>query len=131
VWIAIGLATATFLVYAQVWRFGFVNFDDPDYVNTSGRGVVWAFTSVDAANWFPAGSHAGRHSRARRGGHRPFRSRPARTQPDYAEAHYNLGVALAETPERLREAIAHLEAAQRLHPDAELARTIQRLKSGK
>jgi protein O-mannosyl-transferase len=53
VWIAIGLATATFLVYAQVWRFGFVNFDDPDYVNTSGRGVVWAFTSVDAANWFP------------------------------------------------------------------------------
>src|SRR5260370_42510947 len=72
VWIAIGLATATFLVYAQVWRFGFVNFDDPDYVNTSGRGVVWAFTSVDAANWFPAGTHAGRHSRARRGGPRPF-----------------------------------------------------------
>ena len=41
------------MVYAQVWGFAFVNFDDPDYVNTSGRGLVWAFTSVDAANWFP------------------------------------------------------------------------------
>jgi tetratricopeptide (TPR) repeat protein len=53
VWIGVGLAAATFLVYARVWGFGFVNFDDPDYVNTSGRGVVWAFTSVEAANWFP------------------------------------------------------------------------------
>ena len=52
-WIAIGLVAATFLVYAQVWGFKFVNFDDPDYVNTRGRGLVWAFTSVEAANWFP------------------------------------------------------------------------------
>src|ERR1039458_4791626 len=53
VWIGVGLAAATLLVYAQVAGFGFVNFDDPDYVNTSGRGVAWAFTSVEAANWFP------------------------------------------------------------------------------
>ena len=52
-WIALGLVAATFLVYAQVWGFKFVNFDDPDYVNTTGRGVLWAFTSVEAANWFP------------------------------------------------------------------------------
>jgi tetratricopeptide (TPR) repeat protein len=51
--IGVGLAAAVIAVYARVWGFAFVNFDDPDYVNTSGRGLVWAFTSVEAANWFP------------------------------------------------------------------------------
>ncbi len=60
-WIYAILFLATLSVYAQVWQFDFVNFDDPDYVtgNPHVRGgftlanVVWAFTSHDAANWFP------------------------------------------------------------------------------
>ena len=52
----------TLLVYAPVYRFGFVNFDDPDYVTNNPHvrngltmdGVVWAVTSTEAANWFPA-----------------------------------------------------------------------------
>jgi tetratricopeptide (TPR) repeat protein len=52
---------ATAAVYAQAAHFDFVNFDDPDYVtaNPHVRGgftaenVAWAFTSTDAANWFP------------------------------------------------------------------------------
>src|SRR5579862_8443563 len=52
-WIALGLAAVVVAVYAQVWGFAFVNFDDPVHVNTRGRGLVWAFTSVEAANWFP------------------------------------------------------------------------------
>ena len=55
------LIVATATVYAQAARFDFVNFDDPDYVtaNPHVRGgftaenVAWAFTSGDAANWFP------------------------------------------------------------------------------
>jgi protein O-mannosyl-transferase len=53
IWIALGLAAAVVAVYWQVWGFAFVNFDDPYFVNTRGRGLVWAFTSVEAANWFP------------------------------------------------------------------------------
>ena len=60
--ISLGLFLTTLLVYAPVYRFGFVNFDDPDYVtnNTHVRngltmnGAVWAVTSTEAANWFPA-----------------------------------------------------------------------------
>ncbi len=60
-WIYVFVFLATFAVYAQVGRFDFVNFDDPDYVtaNPHVRGgitaenVAWAFTSNDAANWFP------------------------------------------------------------------------------
>jgi tetratricopeptide (TPR) repeat protein len=52
----------TLLVYAPVFRFGFVNFDDPDYVTNNPHvrngltmdGIVWAVTSAEAANWFPA-----------------------------------------------------------------------------
>jgi protein O-mannosyl-transferase len=55
------LAAATLLVYTQTVRFDFVNYDDPDYVtnNPHVRGgltaaaVRWAFTSTEAANWFP------------------------------------------------------------------------------
>ena len=59
-WICLGLLAATFGVYAQVRRFSFVNFDDPEYVanphvrgGLTAGGVAWAFTSRDAANWFP------------------------------------------------------------------------------
>ena len=48
-------------VYGQVYHFEFLNFDDPDYVAGNNHvragftwnGVEWAFTSHDAANWFP------------------------------------------------------------------------------
>lgn len=60
-WIYLVLALTTLLVYAQVVRFDFLNFDDPDYVSQNihvrggitWAGVRWAFTSTDAANWFP------------------------------------------------------------------------------
>jgi tetratricopeptide (TPR) repeat protein len=60
--ITLGLFLTTLLVYAPVYRFGFVNFDDPDYVTSNPHvrnglttdGLVWAATSTDAANWFPA-----------------------------------------------------------------------------
>lgn len=40
-----------------------------------------------------------------------------RIRPDYAEAHANLGIALAQVPGRLPEAIAQYEAALRDRPD--------------
>jgi len=58
--VCLALLMATFAVYAQVRHFDFVNLDDAAY--TSGlhvcRGITteslkWAFTSGDAANWFP------------------------------------------------------------------------------
>ena len=60
-WIYLALFLATFVVYAQVRQFNFVNFDDPEYVvdnphvraGITPEGVKWAFTSGDAANWFP------------------------------------------------------------------------------
>jgi tetratricopeptide (TPR) repeat protein len=59
--IYLALFLATFAVYAQVRSFDFVNYDDPDYTtgNThvrqglTARGLEWALTSRDAANWFP------------------------------------------------------------------------------
>jgi protein O-mannosyl-transferase len=55
------LLLATFAVYAQVRHFDFVNYDDPDYTTRNihvqrgltAQGLAWAFTSHDAANWFP------------------------------------------------------------------------------
>ena len=38
-------------------------------------------------------------------------------QPDYVEAHYNLGGALAQRPGRLPDAIVHYKEALRLRPD--------------
>src|SRR5580658_7420457 len=60
-WMYAALFVATIAVYAQAAGFDFVNFDDPDYViaNPHVRGgftasnIAWAFTSGDAANWFP------------------------------------------------------------------------------
>ena len=59
--IYIGLFLTTLLVYAPVYRYGFVNFDDPDYVTRNphvhagltSEGLAWALTSGEAANWFP------------------------------------------------------------------------------
>ena len=60
-WICLLLAAVTLLVYSQVRHFDFVNYDDPQYVGknlhiqgglTAG-GLAWAFTSFEAANWFP------------------------------------------------------------------------------
>ena len=60
--IGLALFLTTLLVYAPVCRFGFVNFDDPDYVanNPHVRGglgmdsIAWAVASTSDANWFPA-----------------------------------------------------------------------------
>ncbi len=50
-----------FLVYGQVSHFNFVNIDDQLYVTQNSHirngvsvsGIVWAFTSSQAANWHP------------------------------------------------------------------------------
>ena len=55
------LFLATVAVYCQVRHFDFVIFDDPEYIAENNHvragltwnGVVWAFTSYEAANWFP------------------------------------------------------------------------------
>lgn len=55
------LVISTFAVYYQVFRFEFVNYDDPEYVSANPHvrqgvtadGIAWAFTSTEAANWFP------------------------------------------------------------------------------
>jgi tetratricopeptide (TPR) repeat protein len=60
-WICLLLLALTLAVYSQVRHFDFVNYDDPDYVTANSHvragltagGVAWAFTSYDAANWFP------------------------------------------------------------------------------
>ena len=59
--IYLALLVATLAVYARTASFEFVNFDDPDYVTRNphvragwtAEGVKWAFTSREAANWFP------------------------------------------------------------------------------
>jgi Flp pilus assembly protein TadD len=56
-----GLAALTLLAYWGVWSFGFVQFDDPQYVyqnpNIAGgltwHGIQWAFTTGYAMNWHP------------------------------------------------------------------------------
>ncbi len=50
-WISLALFAATVAVYAPVISFEFVNFDDPDYVKP--QTIADAFTSTEAANWFP------------------------------------------------------------------------------
>ena len=59
--IGVALAVATVAVYAQTLHFEFVDYDDMDYVTQNPQvqlgltadGVVWAFTSGFASNWFP------------------------------------------------------------------------------
>jgi len=60
-WIYAILTVAIFAVYGAVLRFGFVNYDDPVYLalnpnvrdGVTWNGVVWAFTTYFAGNWFP------------------------------------------------------------------------------
>jgi len=55
------LLIAILAVYGQVRDYGFVNFDDPDYVadnahvraGLTSESLAWAFTSGFGANWFP------------------------------------------------------------------------------
>jgi tetratricopeptide (TPR) repeat protein len=59
--IALLIALATFAAYAQVFRFGFVNYDDGQYVyenphlplGLTGENLRWIFLSFDPDNWFP------------------------------------------------------------------------------
>jgi len=58
---ALLLALGTLVVFLPVGRFGFVNFDDNDYVTANPpvkhgltlAGVKWAFTTFHACNWHP------------------------------------------------------------------------------
>jgi protein O-mannosyl-transferase len=55
------LAAITLAVFGKTAQYGFINFDDDDYVVnnpmvTQGltfKGIVWAFTHFHAANWHP------------------------------------------------------------------------------
>src|SRR5688572_33491139 len=57
----VGLVIGVFFVYAPVREFGFIEYDDPDYVTSnphvtrglSAEGLRWAFTESHAANWHP------------------------------------------------------------------------------
>ena len=59
--IAVLLVAAIFTAYGQTTHFGFVNYDDPDYVSANAHvragitpeGVGWAFGHSFAGNWFP------------------------------------------------------------------------------
>jgi len=55
------LALATLAIYAQTYRFGFLAYDDDQYVyNTAAvkegltpSGLAWAFTTFHCSNWHP------------------------------------------------------------------------------
>lgn len=59
--IGLGLCVMTLVVYAQVWRHEFTEFDDPIYVvhcplvkgGLSARGIQEAFTTFRSTNWHP------------------------------------------------------------------------------
>ena len=59
--IAVALAVVTFLVYSPLLTFGFVNYDDPQYVLNNPQvkngltfeGIAWAFSGRYATNWHP------------------------------------------------------------------------------
>ncbi len=58
---ALGLVALTFAVYGQVYRFEFVDYDDPIYLSSNpdvlsglnAGSVRWAFGDVHVANWIP------------------------------------------------------------------------------
>jgi tetratricopeptide (TPR) repeat protein len=60
-WIGLGLLAAVLIAYGQVLHFDFVSYDDPDYVTANPHvhagltwaGVMWAFRTGFAGNWFP------------------------------------------------------------------------------
>ena len=59
--VCLALVVVTLAVYAQVGSHQFVSYDDYEYVTRNphvaggitGNNIMWAFTSVDAANWHP------------------------------------------------------------------------------
>ena len=59
--IGLVLVGVTLAVYARVGRYGFVEYDDREYVTQNQQvksgltleGVVWAFTTGQASNWYP------------------------------------------------------------------------------
>ena len=59
--VAAGLVLLVAVAYVQVLRFEFINYDDPVYVpdnpqvrdGFSLRGIGWAFTTFETANWYP------------------------------------------------------------------------------
>lgn len=60
-WIVAALVTLTAALFSRALPYGFVNFDDPQYVTSNWHvraglcreSVWWALTSTDHANWFP------------------------------------------------------------------------------
>jgi tetratricopeptide (TPR) repeat protein len=60
-WISLTLLLATFAAYFRVIRFGFVSFDDKQYVvanqhlrdGFAARNLHWIFVSFSPDNWFP------------------------------------------------------------------------------
>ncbi len=59
--LGIALAVVTLLVYCRCFDFGFIQFDDPEYVfenrhvlaGLTADSVRWAFTTFNCANWHP------------------------------------------------------------------------------
>ncbi len=59
--IVVALICLTLLAYVPLWRSGFINYDDPDYVTENAHvtaglhadSVRWAFTTFQAGNWHP------------------------------------------------------------------------------
>ncbi len=59
--LALLLALGTLVVFLPAGRFGFVNYDDPDYVSENyfvknglnATDIQWAFTTFHASNWHP------------------------------------------------------------------------------
>ena len=59
--VALLLAVVTLVVYAPVRYYGFVNYDDPEYVYENSHvltgltfeNIAWAFTRFYACNWHP------------------------------------------------------------------------------
>ena len=57
----VGLVIGVLVVYAPVRGFGFIDYDDPDYVTSNSHvtrglsveGLRWAFAESHAANWHP------------------------------------------------------------------------------
>ena len=60
-WLCLLLAAVTFAVFWPVKNCGYVNYDDPQYVTSNHqvrqgltlKGVAWAFTTGQTANWHP------------------------------------------------------------------------------
>ena len=59
--VALLLVALVVLVYGQVYRFDFLNYDDTIYITKNDHtqeglnweNIKWAFTTVDASNWHP------------------------------------------------------------------------------